>query len=159
MVTFEGNLIQLSQGGTIVCWVYILIILRHHKQRCLYLCRKMPDRPTIHCSRGSRERLARAWGDVIQGDSTHRNKTMQSERNLKATRSDASKLSSVLDKIISHSACGRYDDSYLLIISWNNALLRQHTRISRPQIYAHQSYRSFCRPFYWCKFGLFNSLV
>lgn len=97
--------------------------------------------------------------DVIQGDSTHRNKTMQSERNLKATRSDASKLSSVLDKIISHSACGRYDDSYLLSISWNNALLRQHTHISRPQIYAHQSYRSFCRSFYWCKFGLFNSLV
>lgn len=30
MVTFEGNLIQLSQGGTMACWVCILTILRHH---------------------------------------------------------------------------------------------------------------------------------
>lgn len=117
MVTFEGNLTQLSQGGTIVCWVCILTILRHHCKGSFTYAEKCQIGQSFTAVEGAGKGWLGPGGGVIQGDSTNRNKTMQSERNIQATRRDASKLSSVLDKIISHTACGRYDDSYLLIIS------------------------------------------
>lgn len=67
MVTFEGNLIQLSQGGTIVCWVYILIILRHHKQRFLYYAEKCQIGQQFTAVEGAGKGWLGPGGDVIQG--------------------------------------------------------------------------------------------